>query len=171
MRIEDRRAVEAAVENWMNAWERRDPDLAVCDYAEKTDWTNVFGVTCTSRAELRTVVADMFSQPHVMAGNDTVIGQDIPRENASRAARPTARHRGADGNEAHDAPPCPRARRRRLEDRQPSDLRRQAGRLTSGLAGAIREVSELLAHRDVTVTLPLDHCSHPLDALHGRHYL
>lgn len=77
MRIEDRRAVEAAVENWMNAWERRDPDLAVCDYAEKTDWTNVFGVTCTSRAELRTVVADMFSQPHVMAGHDTVIGQDI----------------------------------------------------------------------------------------------
>ncbi|HET6771021.1 MAG TPA: SgcJ/EcaC family oxidoreductase [Actinomycetota bacterium] len=77
MRIEDRRAVEAAVENWMNAWERRDPDLAVCDYAEKTDWTNVFGVSCTSRAELRTVVADMFSQPHVMAGHDTVIGQDI----------------------------------------------------------------------------------------------
>jgi hypothetical protein len=35
MKIEDRRAVEAAVENWMNAWDRRDPDLAVRDYAEE----------------------------------------------------------------------------------------------------------------------------------------
>jgi uncharacterized protein (TIGR02246 family) len=77
MSAEDRRAVEEAVENWMKAWERRDPDLAVRDYAEETDWTNVFGVTCTSRAELRDFVADMFSQPHVMAGHDTVVGQDV----------------------------------------------------------------------------------------------
>lgn len=77
MTIEARRAVEAAVENWINAWERKDPNLAVRDYAEETDWTNVFGVTCTSRAELRAVVAHMFSQPHVMAGRDAVVGQDI----------------------------------------------------------------------------------------------
>jgi uncharacterized protein (TIGR02246 family) len=77
MTIQDRRAVEAVVDNWMNAWERRDPDLAVRDYADEMDWTNVFGVTCTSRAELRTVLARMFSQSHVMAGRDTVVGQDI----------------------------------------------------------------------------------------------
>jgi uncharacterized protein (TIGR02246 family) len=77
MSDEDRRAVETAVENWMGAWERGDPDLAVRDYAEEIDWTNVFGVTCTSRAELRTIVADMFSRPHVMAGHDAVIGQNI----------------------------------------------------------------------------------------------
>lgn len=77
MRIEDRRAIEAAVENWMNAWERGDPDLAVRDYAEEMDWTNVFGVTCTRRDELRSVLADMFSQPHVTAGRDVLIGQDI----------------------------------------------------------------------------------------------
>jgi uncharacterized protein (TIGR02246 family) len=75
--IEDRRAVETAVENWMNAWARSDPDLAVRDYAEDADWTNVFGVTRTSRAELRAFVADLFSQPHVMAGRDTVVGQHI----------------------------------------------------------------------------------------------
>lgn len=61
----------------MTAWVRRDPDLAVRDYAEQTDWTNVFGVTCTNRDELRAVVLDMFSQPHVMAGEDTLVGQDI----------------------------------------------------------------------------------------------
>jgi hypothetical protein len=37
----------------------------------------VFGVTCTSRAQLRTLVADMFSKPHIMAGRETVVGQNI----------------------------------------------------------------------------------------------
>lgn len=77
MTIEDRRAVEAVVGNWMTAWQQRDPDLAALDYAEETDWTNVFGVTCTSREELRRFVAEMFSQDHVMAGRDFVVGQDI----------------------------------------------------------------------------------------------
>jgi uncharacterized protein (TIGR02246 family) len=75
--LDDRRAVEATVANWMNAWERGDPELAVRDYAEETDWTNVFGLTCTTREELRTLLAEMFSQPHVMAGRDSVMGQDI----------------------------------------------------------------------------------------------
>jgi uncharacterized protein (TIGR02246 family) len=73
----DRRAVEAAVENWMTAWERGDPDLAVRDYAEEIDWTNVFGVSCTTKAGLRTVVADIFAQPNAMAGRDTLVGQNI----------------------------------------------------------------------------------------------
>jgi uncharacterized protein (TIGR02246 family) len=77
MTMEDRRAVEAVVENWMNAWERGDPDLAVRDYAEETDWTNVFGVTCTSRDQLRTVLGDIFAQPNAMAGRDTLVGQDV----------------------------------------------------------------------------------------------
>jgi uncharacterized protein (TIGR02246 family) len=75
--LDDRRAVETAVGNWMNAWARGNPDLAVRDYAEETDWTNVLGLTCATRDELRTLLADMFSRPHVMAGRDTVVGQDI----------------------------------------------------------------------------------------------
>jgi len=61
----------------MNAWDQGDADLAVRDYAEEMDWTNVFGVTCTSRDELRSLVADMFSQPHVMAGRDLLMDQEI----------------------------------------------------------------------------------------------
>jgi uncharacterized protein (TIGR02246 family) len=77
MAIDDRRAVEAVVENWLTAWERGDPDLAVRDYAEEMDWTNVFGVTCTSREQLRAVITDIFAQPNAMAGRDTLVGQDI----------------------------------------------------------------------------------------------
>ena len=77
MAIDDRRALEAVIENWMNAWERRDPDLAVRDYAEEMDWTNVFGVNCSSRDQLRTVLTDIFAQPNAMAGRDTLVGQDI----------------------------------------------------------------------------------------------
>ncbi len=61
----------------MEAWKRGDPDLAVRDYADETDWTNVFGVTCTSREDLRTVVTEMFSRSHIISGRDTLVGQDI----------------------------------------------------------------------------------------------
>jgi uncharacterized protein (TIGR02246 family) len=75
--IEDQRAIEEAVENWIVAWEHKDPHLAAQDYAEDADWTNVFGVTCTSRAELEEALTQMFSHPYVTAGRDTVVGQYI----------------------------------------------------------------------------------------------
>jgi uncharacterized protein (TIGR02246 family) len=75
--IEDRGAIEKAVENWIVAWDRKDPRLATQDYAEDADWTNVFGVTCRSRAELEATLTKIFSHPYVMAGRDTVVGQDI----------------------------------------------------------------------------------------------
>ncbi|HET6770778.1 MAG TPA: SgcJ/EcaC family oxidoreductase [Actinomycetota bacterium] len=77
MTTEDRAAIEKAVENWMAAWERKDAHLAVQDYAEDADWTNVFGVRCRSRAELETTLTQIFSSPFAMAGRDTVVGQEV----------------------------------------------------------------------------------------------
>ena len=53
----DRSAIFEAVENWRAAWERSDSRLATRDYAEDADWTNAFGVTCNSRAELESTLA------------------------------------------------------------------------------------------------------------------
>jgi uncharacterized protein (TIGR02246 family) len=77
MTTEDRAAIETAVENWMAAWERKDVHLAVQDYADDADWTNVFGVWCRSRAELETTLTQIFSSPFAMAGQDAVVGQDV----------------------------------------------------------------------------------------------
>jgi uncharacterized protein (TIGR02246 family) len=74
---EDRAAIEKAVENWMAAWERKDPHLAVQDYAEDADWTNVFGVRCRSLAELEATLTQIFSSPFAMAGRDTMVGQEL----------------------------------------------------------------------------------------------
>lgn len=74
---EEERAIERVVENWFTAWQRGDADLAVRDYAEDADWTNVFGVRCRSRAELRATLTDIFSQPSVMAGSDIIVGHEM----------------------------------------------------------------------------------------------
>jgi uncharacterized protein (TIGR02246 family) len=68
MTTEDRAAIEKAVENWMAAWERKDVHLAVQDYAEDADWTNVFGVWCRSRAELDATLTQIFSSPFAWPG-------------------------------------------------------------------------------------------------------
>jgi hypothetical protein len=73
---EDERAIARVVENWFTAWQRGDAELAVRDYADDADWTNVFGVRCKSRAELRATLTGIFSQPSVMAGSDTIVGHE-----------------------------------------------------------------------------------------------
>lgn len=74
---EDREAIDEAVENWIVAWERKDPHLAARDYAEDADWTNVFGITCSSRVELEATLKQMFTLPHVTAGRDAVVAQSV----------------------------------------------------------------------------------------------
>jgi uncharacterized protein (TIGR02246 family) len=74
---EDRRTIFEAVKNWRAAWQRSDPRLATQDYAEDADWTNAFGVTCNSRAELESTLAHIFSLPYVMAGRDRIVEQEL----------------------------------------------------------------------------------------------
>jgi uncharacterized protein (TIGR02246 family) len=61
----------------MAAWERQDAGLAVQDYADDADWTNVFGVRCRSRAELEGTITEIFSSPQAMAGRDRLVGQEV----------------------------------------------------------------------------------------------
>jgi uncharacterized protein (TIGR02246 family) len=92
MSNEDRAAIEKAVENWMAAWERKDPHLAVQDYAEDADWTNVFGVRCRSRAELETTLTQIFSSPFAMAGRDTVVSKEFLRPDVALVRTRIERH-------------------------------------------------------------------------------
>jgi uncharacterized protein (TIGR02246 family) len=87
---EDRRLLERAVGDWMTAWERVDPQLAVQHYAADADWTNVFGVRCRTRDELETTLTHAFAQPHVMAGVDRLVEQEVRFVNADVALVRTA---------------------------------------------------------------------------------
>jgi uncharacterized protein (TIGR02246 family) len=77
MTSEDERAIVKAVEDWTAAWENGDWRLATQHYAADADWTNAFGVTCNSRAELEATLADIFSLPYVMAGRDRVVDHEL----------------------------------------------------------------------------------------------
>ena len=90
MRSEDRRLLEGAVGDWMTAWERGDPHLAVRHYAPDADWTNVFGVRCRTRNELKATLTDAFAQPHVMAGVDRLVAQEVRFVSADVAVVRTA---------------------------------------------------------------------------------
>ena len=67
----DRAAIEAALSNWLAAWETKDPALAARDYSADADWTNAFGMTRRGREEIEALLTEVFGLPFVMAG-DTV---------------------------------------------------------------------------------------------------
>ena len=65
----DSAAIMQAVSRWERAWESHDPKLAARDYAADADWTNAFGMRRIGRAEIETLLVEVFSLPFVMAGN------------------------------------------------------------------------------------------------------
>jgi uncharacterized protein (TIGR02246 family) len=144
MSNEDRAAIEKAVENWMAAWERKDPHLAVQDYAEDADWTNVFGVRCRSRAELETTLTKIFSSPFAMAGRDTVGGQELRflRPDVALVRTRVERHgqlmpSGEPMGTRYYSSAGVRTDRGRLENREPSNLGCEGSRTTAALSEPI----------------------------------
>jgi ketosteroid isomerase-like protein len=57
-----------AIKNWYTAWETKDVDLAVQDYAWDCDWTNAFGARVQSQDELKVLLTEIFNMDFVMAG-------------------------------------------------------------------------------------------------------
>jgi uncharacterized protein (TIGR02246 family) len=64
----DSAAIFSAVEHWERAWEVHDPVLAASDYSDDADWTNAFGMRRGGRAEIQSLLTEVFGLPFVMAG-------------------------------------------------------------------------------------------------------
>lgn len=73
----DKAEIERAIENWNTAWKIRDPRLAAQDYSDNADWTNAFGMSRVGRAEIESVLTEVFKLPFVMAGDSGTVAQDI----------------------------------------------------------------------------------------------
>lgn len=73
----DSAAIMGALERWERAWEVHDPVLAARDYAADADWTNAFGMRRIGRANIQTLLTEVFSLPFVMAGQTTYDYHDL----------------------------------------------------------------------------------------------
>lgn len=62
--------INLAIQDWDNAWEAKNVDLAVKHYANDTDWTNAFGARVQSKEELRELLKMIFNMDFVMAGEN-----------------------------------------------------------------------------------------------------
>ena len=73
----DKAEIERAIENWNTAWKIRNPGLAAQDYSDDADWTNAFGMSRVGRAEIESILTEVFKLPFVMAGDSRTVDQDI----------------------------------------------------------------------------------------------
>ncbi|MDF9798009.1 hypothetical protein OKW21_003272 [Catalinimonas alkaloidigena] len=68
--LADEAQIRQSISNWDIAWEKKDVSLAIQDYAEELNWTNVFGDRVQSRQELEDVLSTIFSMGFVMSGKN-----------------------------------------------------------------------------------------------------
>jgi uncharacterized protein (TIGR02246 family) len=73
----DSTAIMQALENWERAWEVHDPELAASDYSDDADWTNAFGMRRIGRAQIKTLLTEVFELPFVMAGRTAYEYHDL----------------------------------------------------------------------------------------------
>nr|WP_299069641.1 SgcJ/EcaC family oxidoreductase [uncultured Allomuricauda sp.] len=66
----DVQAIKETINNWDTAWEKKDLELAIQDYADTTDWTNAFGDRVQSKNELKKLLELIFSMDFVMSGKN-----------------------------------------------------------------------------------------------------
>jgi uncharacterized protein (TIGR02246 family) len=68
MNQQDTAIIESILDHWKQGWQNKDAHLASQDYAEDADWINAFGMHGKGRREIETILSQVFSLPHVMAG-------------------------------------------------------------------------------------------------------
>ncbi|MDH3648542.1 MAG: hypothetical protein OEQ53_02610 [Saprospiraceae bacterium] len=73
----DELAINKSIENWDKAWETKNLELAVKNYADVTDWTNAFGDRVQSKVQLRKLLAIIFSMNFVMIGENNYEKNEI----------------------------------------------------------------------------------------------
>lgn len=64
----DIKPLRQAINNWYEAWDTKDVELAVKDYGWDCDWTNAFGDRVRGKDELRALLTRIFAMDFVMAG-------------------------------------------------------------------------------------------------------
>jgi hypothetical protein len=62
--------INESIEEWDNAWETKNLELALKHYADRTDWTNAFGDRVQSKTELRELLGFIFNLDFVMSGEN-----------------------------------------------------------------------------------------------------
>ena len=69
--------IESAIDNWYEAWETKDVELAIKNYAENVDWTNAFGDRVQSQTALKELLTRIFAMNFVMSGHSENQFNDI----------------------------------------------------------------------------------------------
>lgn len=75
--LSDNQLIERAIQNWNEAWAKKDSKLAAQDYTDDADWTNAFGMKKKGRAEIQQFLSEVFSLPFVTAGQSRTVEQSV----------------------------------------------------------------------------------------------
>ena len=81
----DEEAINQSIQDWDNAWETKNLDLAIKHYSNETDWTNAFGARVQSKDELKELLQFIFNMDFVMAGENNYGKNEITFINDSTA--------------------------------------------------------------------------------------
>lgn len=77
LRDADRAAIEAAYDDWYEAWRTKDPVLAAAHFSDDAHFVNAFGMHCAGRAEIEALLGNVFDMDFVMAGESETVQRDI----------------------------------------------------------------------------------------------
>lgn len=103
MTLADRESIDQAVDDWNEAWQTGDVDLAVGRYSVDADFTNAFGFYRKGRASIREYLAEVFSLDFVMAGESREVSREYrvlgPSSVAVRSRVERAGQRTAEGQD------------------------------------------------------------------------
>lgn len=65
----DRAAIEAAYDDWYQAWKTKDHVLAARHYSDDAIWVNAFGARCVGRQAIQEEIEFVFGLDFVMTGS------------------------------------------------------------------------------------------------------
>ncbi len=74
---QDRLQIESAITNWEIGWRTKDFQKAAQDYSVDADWTNAFGMSRKGRAEIESLLKEVFALSFVMEGNSKTVEQTV----------------------------------------------------------------------------------------------
>lgn len=81
----DQEVINQTIQDWDNAWETKNLELALKHYAKDADWTNAFGDRVQSKNELRELLQFIFNMDFVMAGENNYGENEIKFINGQTA--------------------------------------------------------------------------------------
>ena len=74
---DDRAAIEAAYDDWYEAWRTKDHVLAAKHYSDDAEFVNAFGMRCLGRQQIHELLEEVFAMDFVMAGDSETVRRDL----------------------------------------------------------------------------------------------